>query len=465
MSQTGKPAGISPTVMAGLLALLGFGLLAAGAVLLYCGVQPFGTSAPPPAMCFLGGGVLALLGCAALYGCYHYSKQLAPAPEPALSPIPPSTSIAPAPPQSVAAAAAAASNGHVPPPPVPAPPEPPSGLAGALLREPELQKRMGGLVEALIQSAAGKSTVIHLVVEARNIDGNVSILFTLGSPARPDEYSTLVSDRVSDAAFGVMDFLLQQDEHYPGFEAVLRNKDLPSWDSDFHGLDEPGPQWENLPRCPIRICGHGLSVAPRPGSIFRWSIHPDPPGIVAASGKSAEGPFRQAQVILGDAGPRVALGYGVGRAEEVLEVSEGPVTSRWTIETPMLRLIWPEGLQLRSPLASKTSFDLVGTDDAMVFVQGPVTGDRLLEGMAAQGQTEIGRGKTPAGHDWIELGYEFGGAPWRQRHHLRADAGSASFVITAQCLETAAEYTFAAAGEVTDSLENTSKTKPVPQLA
>jgi len=461
MSQTGKPAGMSPTVMAGLLALLGFGLLAASAALLYCGVQPFGTSPPSPAVCFLGGTILAFLGCASLYGCYYYSKQTGPPPAPIVESIF-AQSAAPPP---AAVATAAGLNGHGPQPPAaPAAPEPPSGLPGALLRDPELQKRMGAVVEALVQSARGSSAVIHLVVEARNVDGNVSILFTHGSPARPNDYSTLVSEPISDAAFAVMDHLLQQDEHYPGFEAVLRNKDLESWDSDFRKLDEPGPQWENLPRCPLRVCGHGLSLAPQPGNVFRWSVSANPPGVVAASSKAAEGPFRQAQVILGDAGPRVALGYGVARAEEVLEVSEGPVTSRWTIETPIFRSIWPEGLELRAPLASKTRFDLLGADDAIVFVQGPATGERILEGMAANGQTEIGRGKTPAGHDWIELGYEFGGARWRQRHHLRTVSES-SFVITAQCLESAAEQIFAAAGELTDSLESASRIEHPQQLA
>jgi hypothetical protein len=311
---------------------------------------------------------------------------------------------------------------------------------------------MGGLVEALVQSASGRYAVIHLVVEARKTEDGVSILFTHGSPARPNEYSTLVPDRISDAAFGVMDYLLSQDDNSPGFEAVLRNSDLESWDSDFRWLNESGPKWEKLPRCPIRVCGRGLSLAPAAGATFRWSVNTNPPGIVAASGKAVEGPLRQAQVILDDAGPRVALGYSVARAEEILEVSEGPAVDRWTIETPVFHSVWPEGLQLRSPLASKTRFDLLGPDDAIVLVQGPAAGNGLLDAMAANGQTEVGRGRTTGGFEWIELDYEVGGRRWRQRHHARPISESASFVITAQCLESAAESIFAAAGEVTDSL-------------
>ena len=161
------------------------------------------------------------------------------------------------------------------------------------------------------------------------------------------------------------------------------------------------------------------------------------------------------QVILGDAGSQLVLGQGVTKAEEVVEVTEGPDARQWKIETPLFRAAWPNGLDLRSPLASKTHFDLVGprSDGTLVFVQGPSSEDeRALDTMAAEGQIEMARGKTSAGHAWIELSYEFEGTPWRQRHYARRVSPRRCFVVTAQCPQAATVTIFAAADELTDSL-------------
>ena len=72
--------------------------------------------------------------------------------------------------------------------------------------------------------------------------------------------------------------------------------------------------------------------------------------------------------------------------------------------------------------------------------------------MAAEGQTEAARGRTPAGHSWIELRYEFQGTPWRQRHYARRLSQQKCFVVTAQCPEADAARIFAAADELTNSL-------------
>lgn len=323
----------------------------------------------------------------------------------------------------------------------------------AVLSEPALQQGMGNLIEALIQAAPEHYAMIHLLVEARTADGKTSILFTHGSPVLLDEYSTLVSDSIANAAFQVMAFLLQQDDRIPGIEVVLRKTGGKKWDVDFRRLDELDSQWPTLPRYPLRVCGYGLSLAPPPDATFRWARNPNPPAIIAAARKPSNAPFKYVQVTLANPGPRISLREGVAKAEEVIQISDGPVTSQWTIETPAFHAIWPAGFDLRSPLASKTHFDLVGVDDTLLFVQGPVPGERLLDGMAAEGQTETGRGKTPAGHEWIELGYEVGGTQWRQRHYARRISPSMSFVITAQCLRSAAEKVFQSSSEFTDSLK------------
>jgi hypothetical protein len=146
------------------------------------------------------------------------------------------------------------------------------------------------------------------------------------------------------------------------------------------------------------------------------------------------------------------LGEGVAKTEEVIQVSEGPGLNQWMIDTPAFHALWPEGLDLRSPLASKTRFDLLGPDDAIVFVQGPLPNRNLLDEMADDGQKEIGRGKTPSGHEWIELGYGVEGAQWRQRHYTRFVSRSMAFIVTAQCLQSHAEQMFRSSSDLTDSL-------------
>src|SRR5579862_102021 len=94
-------------------------------------------------------------------------------------------------------------------------------MRAAIFDDPTLQQCMGNLFQALIDTAPERQSIIHLLVETRNANRKTSILFTIGSPQQPGEYSTLVPDPVSNAAFPVMNLLLQQDERAPGFEVVL----------------------------------------------------------------------------------------------------------------------------------------------------------------------------------------------------------------------------------------------------
>lgn len=327
-------------------------------------------------------------------------------------------------------------------------------MESAILSQPPLQQAMGNLVQTLLQAAPAHYAMIHLLVDVRQVDGRASILFTHGSPVLLNEYTTLVSDSIANAAFGLLDPLMRQDASFPGFEVVLRKTADSKWDVQFHRLDEPGPNWKSLPRYPLRVCGYGLSLAPAPDKVFRWVQNTNPGGIIAAAlPADSQAPQKQVQIILSDTGNRLSLGQGVAKAEEVIQVAEGPDTRKWMIETPIFRTAWPNGFDLRFPLASKTRFDLVGPDNTLIFVQGPATYQtRLLDMMASEGQREFGRGKTPSGHDWIELEYDAEGTKWRQRHYARKISSTDCFVVTAQCAQPKAVPIFQAADEVTESL-------------
>jgi hypothetical protein len=511
-------------ITAAVFAILALGFLGIGGMLLYCAVHPFGSSPPPPVVCWIVGGVLSLLGCASALGSYHLSSgagdnkqaylvydkclvELFPRRHRVIpwEKIATSTSNTPVlkmfrfstgtgkdiafdsslpkhdelaglidlrrgtPARSGVAARvhptasadqrAALSKTFAKPADTGAQKTPTEqddklSMESTILSKPVLLEPMGALVEALMQTAPEHYAMLHLVVETRKANGKTSVLFTHGSPVLPEEYSTLVPYSVAKASYAITDSLLKIDGHFPGFEIVLRKTAPGNWNVQFHGLNEPGPQWSNLPRCPLRVVGYGLSLTPVMGMIFRWARNTNPSGIIASARRGdAKAPAKQVQLILSNPGHKLALGQGVAKAEEIIEVSEGPETSKWIIETPIFRMAWPNGLDLRPPLASKTRFDLVAPDNTLIFVQGPVPEEpRLLDTMPVEGQKVVGRGRTTAGHEWIELDYEVQGNKWRQRHYAHRNSPKMLFVVTAQCLQSASAKIFQASEEVADSL-------------
>ena len=331
-----------------------------------------------------------------------------------------------------------------------------AGMDETILANPQtLMQPMNALVQTLAKFAP-QSSVLHLIADVRTENGRSSILFTHGSPLQPSEYTTLVNDNIAHASFAVIDPMLRLDALFPGFEILLRKTSPENWNVKFHRLDQPAMEFSDLPRCPLRLCGYGLSLVPLRNKTFRCMRNTNPPGvIVAACGSDAQAPAKQVQIILSDQGSQLALGPGVNKAEEVVEVAEGPDAHQWIIETPLFCAAWPNGLDLRSPLASKTRFDLVGLqpDGALLFVQDPSHCDEgVLDTMAAEGQKEVARGETSAGHAWIELRYEFQGTSWRQRHYVRRLSAKRCFVVTAQCPQAVGAMIFAAADELTNSL-------------
>jgi len=326
-----------------------------------------------------------------------------------------------------------------------------TGMRAAIFEQPALQQYMGSLFQALLEAPPQHQSAIHLVVEARTVSRQTSVLFTFGSPELPGQYSTLVPDAIASAAFQVLATLLREDERAPGFEVLLHKTGATQWATEFHRLDEPGPQWADLPRLAIRVCGYGFSLAPPRDVVFRWARNLSPPAIIAAAKTGADHSFQRVQITFTEAGPRMLPGEGVTQAHEVIEVAEGPGTDAWMIETPAFHAVWPAGLDLRSPLASNTRFDLLWPDNSIVFVQGPAPKGTILDEMMAEGQTALGRGRTPSGHDWIDLSYEAAGSEWRQRHYLRV-LSERAFIVTAQCLPPLTQQVLPLSDELTDSL-------------
>src|SRR5215467_11542408 len=499
------------TIMGSLFAVAALLLFGIGGMLLYCAVHPFGTSPPPPAVCATVGGGLVLLAFGGVFASSYYLSGKADNhqaylifPQCLVEVLPTRHRIIPwevlqeKTATSEAAVAALRSfrfsvradkdvgfNASLPRHeelaallrsrsgksasfcnPVVANPFPintrrppktqPTGMDETILANPQLlMQPMNALVQTLTQKAPKHCSLLHLIADVRTENGRISILFTHGSPLEPNGYTTLVPDNIAHASFAVIDPMLRLDVTFPGFEILLRKTSPEKWNVKFHRLDQPSLEFSDLPRCPLRLCGYGLSLCPPMNTTFRWMRNVNPPGIiVAVRGSDAQAAVKQVQVILSDTGSQLVLGQGVLKAEEVVEVAEGPDARQWNIETPQFCAAWPKGLDLRSPLASKTRFDLVGpqSDGTLVFIQSPSSQDEhVLDTMAAEGQKEMARGKTSAGHAWIELSYDFQGTPWRQRHYVRR-VSQRYFVVTAQCPQAAAETIFAASDELTNSV-------------
>jgi hypothetical protein len=484
-----------------LLAVLCAGFLGIGGMLLYCAVHPFGTSPPPPLVCWIAGGVLLMLSGLSAYGSYRFlsgagdNKQAyliyrdslvelrpqqhriipwqkitpSPASRPALktyrfatdvgkgiafdSTLPGYGELASviesrsgASAKSTHKAASADEKVSADAPDV--------SMESSILSQPVRLQYMQVLMEALCQAAPERYTMIHLLADLRKAGGKTAVLFTFGSPDQLREYTTHVPDSVANATFSVVDSLLREDETFPGFEIILRQTSASKWKADFRRLDEHRTQWEDLPRYPLRVCGYGLSLAPVPGTVFRWMHNKNPFGIIASVQTAQAGATPQrVQVILDGASQQVVLGEGVAKAEEVVQIAEGASLENWTIETPIFHATWPNGFDFRFPLASKTRFDLLGSDNSLIFVQGPVPNAEVLESMPTPEQRLVERGKTSAGHEWIEVSYQVQGSRWRQRHYSRNISPKMCFVVTAQSPLSGADKTFQASTALTDSLQ------------
>ena len=319
-----------------------------------------------------------------------------------------------------------------------------------------LQLVVENLLKALIATAAPHRDVLHLLVEIRDADGKKAVLFTSGSPAQPSAYSTLVPDVVAEAAYAVAEFFLQKyTDSFTGYE-VLLSRDGSVWQPDFHLLLEPGARWSELPRIPLRVCGHGFSLTPNLSTLYRWRSDSVNSRLVATS-RPADMNLNAVKKIQVDYGAdkfEVLAGEGVSRIEQVLEACEGPFYTDWIIETPDFWIAWPESLDLRSPLASRTRFELADDANSLLFLQGPFEHSEVsLDDMVAEGQVEVGRGVSPAGHHFVELSYSIEEAHWLQRQYLNLSSAQAAYVVTCQSLAEHRQHVFDCADLVVDSLK------------
>ncbi|MET9515821.1 hypothetical protein [Streptomyces sp. NPDC002994] len=144
----------------------------------------------------------------------------------------------------------------------------------------------------------------------------------------------------------------------------------------------------------------------------------------------------------------------VEHADEVVDVLPGPLEPGWRIETSPYSVVWPEGFTIDSPPAGDNSpFHLWGPDDALIYIQGPMSPERIPAPaqFTGPGQRLIDHRQDPA-FEVVELAYQHDEAEWRQSHHLVVLNETLSLVVTAQCRATQAAHVRLAAESMARSV-------------
>lgn len=309
---------------------------------------------------------------------------------------------------------------------------------------------MKELIDPLVQALiAGSQDDVHFILESRSSRGGPCDLFTLGKPAIKHSYSTLVDDAIAATSYPVLQaYRTEHGASFPGFEMLLEHEDG-RWKVAMHNLNDGDPSWAGLPRCPVRVVGHGYSLAPPPGQVFRWAQVTNPVGIVAAMRNQQE-QQEKAEIRIPPGKPDVQIKTTPPEADwqKLVELCEGPKLDEWWVEVRGFRFVWPASADIRYPVATGKQVELLGPDDSLLYIHGPLKlGLVDINDMGSTDQRETARAAN-----WIEFAYAAEGKNWRQRHHIKDCGPGYQVVITAQAPEDCADEFFAIAAQVTESL-------------
>lgn len=128
---------------------------------------------------------------------------------------------------------------------------------------------------------------------------------------------------------------------------------------------------------------------------------------------------------------RAVLGGTV--TTDVADVDEGDPRPRWRIETSVFGCAWPVGFALSSDPDGLSPFLLLGPDDAMIWVAGPVDRAKTtpIEKLVTEDQTA--RAVASSGdRERIDIDYQVDGERWWQRRYVLAWGEDRTLVLTGQ---------------------------------
>lgn len=119
--------------------------------------------------------------------------------------------------------------------------------------------------------------------------------------------------------------------------------------------------------------------------------------------------------------------------DDIVEITPVEQPGPFRIETSLFSVEWPTGFTVDSSGSGEgPAYDLVGPDESLMFIQGPVEKAFVppIEELVAPGQKLTGQG-SDHGSQWIELEYHHEKVKWCQRHFVR-NHNDHVFLITGQ---------------------------------
>jgi hypothetical protein len=174
-----------------------------------------------------------------------------------------------------------------------------------------------------------------------------------------------------------------------------------------------------------RLSGFGLVVTPHPR--YRLErVAGSPETVLRVATTAAESADASDVVDLS------AVARGEASSERI-DVAPGRPGPGWRVETGVFTCAWPDGFALSHDPDGLSPFLLLGERDAMIWVSGPVTEERVrpIEKLAAPGQT-IRAVAGAEGAERIDVEYEAEAEAWWQRRYAIAWGEGRALVLTAQ---------------------------------
>jgi hypothetical protein len=194
-----------------------------------------------------------------------------------------------------------------------------------------------------------------------------------------------------------------------------------------------------------RISGYHLTILPLAPFEYRQSTDDDHLLLLSHTTSSTT---KQATLRAYDDGYRVELAPNTASFDEVADLAPSAHAGAWLIETSMFAVSWPHDFAFVSPVdaGNPSVFDLIGPDNALIYVQGPFVTTRLpaLTDMGAPGQAITATGTTNE-RPWVELAYEHDSVTWFQRHYVIPFSSNRALVVTMQTPQQQASRTITAA--------------------
>ena len=201
-----------------------------------------------------------------------------------------------------------------------------------------------------------------------------------------------------------------------------------------------------------RISGYHLTIVPLAPFEYRQSADDDHLLVLSHTTSSTT---KQATLRADNDGYRVKLAPCTTSFDEVADLTPSAQAGAWVIETSLFAVSWPRDFAFVSPpdAGSPSMFDLIGQDNALIYVQGPFQKTRLpaLTDMGAPGQAITATGTTNE-RQWVEFAYEHEAVAWLQRHYVIPFSHNRALVVTMQTPQMHAGRTIAAADLIVQTL-------------